>query len=101
MIFRLAIAALLLFGQQMAIAHQAWHALDRGSARTQQYGIDGNDQSNLCAFHADFESILSAVKSTPPVLLPGITVFEQFSASLPHHHSAKLIVPASRGPPLL
>jgi hypothetical protein len=100
-IFRVAIVALLLFAQQVAISHQTRHALDRESSQTQQTAGTGNYHSNLCGFHAAFDGLHSAVKSTPPALFIGSTVFEWFAASPLRHYAAKPFLPASRGPPLL
>lgn len=101
LIFRVAIVGLLLFAQQVAIAHQTRHVLDRESSQTQQATGTGNYHSSLCGFHPAFDALHSAVKSTPPALFIGSTVFEWFSASPARHHAAKPLLPASRGPPLL
>ena len=100
-VFRGAIVALLLFAQQVAIAHQTRHVLDHESSQTQRGVGTGNYHSNLCAFHAAFDALHSAVKSVPPTLVTNTTVFEWFSVSSAHHYAAKPPRPASRGPPPL
>ncbi len=99
MIFRLALAVLLLFAQHVALAHQAQHSFDPDPLQLQHAGDDKNFHSDLCAFHSDFESLLSAVGSTAPTQYLSSTVFEQLSAALPRYYPTDPIIPAARGPP--
>lgn len=96
MILRLALAALLLFAQQVALAHQVAHALDAGSLHSRQAG---DFQSKLCVFHGDFESLLSAVEFALPVLDSPGAVFAQLSTPASCRCAVASVVPASRGPP--
>jgi hypothetical protein len=98
-ILRIALAALLLFAQHVAIAHQLNHGLDGAPFQSQRAGDEGNFRSDLCAFHAVFESLLSAVESTPPVLFLADTVFEQLSVTIRRFYATEPVIPASRGPP--
>jgi hypothetical protein len=98
-IFRLALCVLLLFGQHVAVAHQAAHALDHEPLQSQHAGDHKSFHSNLCAFHADFESLLSAVGSSPAVLCPPGMAPEQFSAAPARQSPTEPLTAASRGPP--
>jgi len=99
MIFRLALSALLLFSQHAAIAHLAAHALDHGALQSQLTGDEGNFHSDLCAFHADFDSLLSAIESAPLALCLSSSVSERLPAVFPRYHITETVIPASRGPP--
>jgi len=98
-IFRLALCVLLLFGQHVAVAHQAAHALDHEPLQSQHAGDYKSFHSNLCAFHADFESLLSAVGSSPAALCQPGMVPEQFSAAPVRQCPSEPLTAASRGPP--
>jgi hypothetical protein len=99
LILRIALAALLLFAQQLAVAHHLRHGFDRAPFQSQRIGDHGNFHSDLCAFHADFDSVLGAVDSTPPPLLIADTVFERHSTTPPRFQATQPVIPASRGPP--
>jgi hypothetical protein len=99
MMFRLTLAALLLFVQHVAVAHQLAHAFDHEPFHTQHSGAGGNFHSNLCVFHGDFASVLGAVKSTPPPLLLCGAAFERPVAPSHRFHTSDPVTPASRGPP--
>ena len=95
-ILRIALAALLLFAQHVAVAHQLRHGLDHAPYQSQGTGYGGNFHSSLCAFHGDFDSLLSAVDSTPPPLCAADTAFERISAPIPRFYTAERVIPASR-----
>lgn len=99
LIYRLALSALLLFAQQVAMAHGAAHALDHGPFQLQHAGDDGNFHSPLCAFHADFHSVLGPIESTPPALYVPDTAVERPSALFPRYCFTQPVIPASRSPP--
>jgi len=99
MALRLALSALLLFAQHAAVAHQTAHALDHGTIQSQHSGDDGNFHSDLCAFHADFDSLLSAIQSAPPALCLSSAAFELRPAPFPRYQITEPVIPASRGPP--
>jgi len=99
MIFRLALSALLLFAQHAAIAHRAAHALDHGPLQSQHSGDNGNFHSDLCAFHADFDSLLNAVESAPPAPCLSSAASELRPAPFPRYQITEPVIPASRGPP--
>jgi hypothetical protein len=100
LIFRLALAALLLFSQQVAVGHFAEHALEHGPVQAHAGGEDKGFQSQLCVYHAAFEALQSAVGSTPLQLLVADNEIEKRSPSPYSLSPTRLIVPASRGPPV-
>ena len=99
LVFRLAITALLLFAQHVAVAHQIQHVLGQGPFQEKQVDADQNFHSDLCAFHADFESLLSTVGSTPPPFCLASAAVELHAASPSVFAPAEPVIPASRGPP--
>ena len=100
MMLRLVLAAMLLFAQHVAVAHQLAHAFDREPFQAQHSGAGGNFHSSLCAFHGDFASVFGAVKSAPPQLLHCIADFERPVTPVHRYQTAEAVIPASRGPPL-
>ena len=100
LISRLALAALLLFSQQVTVGHFAEHALDHGPIRAHAGGEDKGFQSKLCAYHGAFEALQSAVGSAPLQLLVADNVFEKRSGTLNSPSPTQSVVPASRGPPI-
>jgi len=99
MMFRVALCTLLLLAQHAAIAHYAAHARDHAPFQSKHTGDGGNFHSDLCAFHADFDALLSAIESTPPALHLPAPIFEPLPAVTPPYRTADPVVPASRGPP--
>lgn len=93
---RLTLAAMLLFAQHVALAHQSAHALDKGSLQSR---LDGHFQSELCVFHGDFESLLTAVEFAVPELDSSGAHFLQPPAPASRRVAAAPLAPASRGPP--
>jgi hypothetical protein len=64
---RVVFVVLLLFAQQAAFTHAAWHA---GEHRpTQQSEQDASFQGTLCGLHAAFGEVLGAVAGTASPLL--------------------------------
>jgi len=96
---RLVLATMLLFAQHVALAHQAHHVLDHPPSASLHAGGNSNFHSELCAFHADFESLLGAVDATPPELHLSSVAFGQFSTAFPRYFPTAPVIPASRGPP--
>ena len=54
-------AFLLLFAQQVALAHAAWHAFDPASEHRQEQG-DASFQGELCSLHGVFGQVLGGVQ---------------------------------------
>jgi hypothetical protein len=91
---------LLLFAQQSALTHSAWHAQEHSPAHQQDKG-DASIQGTLCELHGVLSQVLSAVQA-PEVryaCTPGVAeaiVFRAGARVVP-----ELLVPLSRGPPPL
>ncbi len=100
LIFRLALAALLPFSQQVAVGHFAEHALEHVPVQTLARGEDKGFPSTLCAYHTVFEALQSAVGSAPLQSFVIDNVFEKRSTSPYPLGPTLLVVPASRGPPV-
>jgi hypothetical protein len=101
-LMQILLAALLLVAQHGALMHHVWHLQDRLPAQAQR-----EDQKQkaahavLCDFHVSFAQVLGAVNcAAVPLRLAGNSVElsrNHFSLAFP----ADLVVPASRGPPVL
>lgn len=101
-LLQIVLAALLLAAQHGALTHQVWHRQDNLPVQSQQQDNGKQKpQSGLCDFHATFVQILGAVDSAAlPVQFAGNTVESGFN-DLTLAYPANLVVPASRGPPVL
>lgn len=98
---QIALAALLLVAQHGALAHQIRHLQDSFPGQSQQQDGKQKSQSGLCDFHVTFVQILGGVSSdAPPLQIAGNTVECDFN-HLPLAFPANLVVPCSRGPPVL
>ena len=99
-VIQLASILLLLFAQQAAFTHEAWHA---GHPFEQQH--DNRDkasfQGSLCNLHSAFSQVLGVVHSSP---LP-VTLSENVNARIEQTFHARIVAEAppflSRGPPSL
>jgi hypothetical protein len=97
-IVRLALAALLLFAQHVALAHRSAHALDQQPLQSRA-ADSGDFHTELCVFHGDFESLHSAVGCAPPQVHFSGALFARLSAPSARYHATAPVIPASRGPP--
>ena len=104
---QLLLAGLLLVAQQHALSHALQHAQGDQSTQSQQQQHDGSGkqktQSGMCDYHVSFAQVLGAPGScAPPLPLPP-AAGNQVAGDhqLPFLGSAKLLVPESRGPPVL
>jgi hypothetical protein len=96
-------AALLLVAQHGALTHQLRHWQDRLPERAQQQQDDKQKaaHSGLCDFHVSFAQILGGVTCAKlPLRLADNTV-EHHGNHLPQAYPANLVIPASRGPPVI
>ena len=96
------LAASLLAAQHGALTHQVRHLQGDLPVQSQQQD-DGKQktQPGLCDFHIAFGQILGAVDSAAlPLQIAGNTVESAFN-HLPLAFASDLVVPASRGPPVL
>ena len=99
---RLVLAFLLLFAQHSALSHQIGHIQDHrpGQSQKQNGGKQGL-QSGLCVFHIAFGAILGTVGCAESPLRVASNGVECGIGLSPFVFPASLIIPASRGPPVL
>jgi len=100
-VFRLTIAALLLFAQYAAFAHEAKHVFDHDSIGESQEDHNKDFHSPLCAFHGAFNGLISIVNATPPVIPVVNNTIEKPAAEAVVLAPTEPVIPASRGPPLV
>jgi hypothetical protein len=100
-LLQIVLAALLIAAQHSALTHQVRH-FDRLPAQLQQQNDSKKTtHAGMCDFHVAFAQILGVVISAaPPLQIAGNTVESGFN-HLPLAFPANLVVPASRGPPVL
>ena len=101
-LLQIALAALLLAAQHGAFTHQVRHIQDHLPVQSQQHD-DGkqSSQSGLCDFHIAFAQILGTVSSAALALRIAANTVELSTNNFPPAFPANLVVPASRGPPVL
>ena len=101
-LLQILLMALLLVAQYGALAHQIQHLQGNlpGQSHQQQDGKQ-KSQSGLCDFHVTFVQILGALSSAAPPLQIAANTVESGFSRLSLAFSANLVVPASRGPPVL
>jgi len=96
---RIVLVALLLAAQHGALAHQIRHLQDNFPGQSQH---DGKQKpSGLCDFHVSFVQILGAVDSALSSLRIAANAVEPSINHFPSAFPSDLVVPASRGPPVL
>lgn len=88
---------LLLFAQQAAWVHAAWHAGQRTG--TNQGEHDESPQGALCSLHVAFGEVLGAVQPAcpPTALVPAVA--ENHTAVVIDGARLVLHLPPARGPP--
>jgi hypothetical protein len=101
-LLQIVLAAVLLAAQHGALTHQVRHLHDNLPAQSQQQD-DGKQksQSGLCDFHVAFVQILGALNSELLPLRIATNAFEHGPNHFPPAFPSDLVVPASRGPPVL
>jgi len=102
-ILQLLLAAMLLAAQHGALTHGYRH-WQHGptTAQTQQH--DGDQKSSkvrLCDFHCSFAEVLGVAVSSATFLCVVAQTAEHTTDLLSPPHTARHLVPASRGPPVL
>ena len=101
-LLQIALVALLLAAQHGALTHQVWHLQDRLPVQVQQHdGSKKATHAGLCDFHVAFVQILGAVSSATQPLRLATNGAERGASLFSHPFPANLVVPASRGPPVL
>lgn len=101
-LLQIVLATLLLVAQHGALAHQIRHLQDNLPGQSQQQD-DGKQkpQSGLCDFHVLFAQILGAVDAAVLPLQIAANGFEHGINHFPPAFPSDLVLPASRGPPVL
>ena len=101
-LLRILLAALLLVAQHSALTHQTRHLHDRLPAQAQQQDQKQKSaHAGLCDFHVSFAQILGAVSCDKLPLKVARNAVERSGNHLPRAFPSDLVVPASRGPPVL
>ena len=101
-LLQILLAALLLVAQHAALTHQTRHLQDRLPVQTQQQDQKQKSaHTGLCDFHVSFAEVLGAVSchKAPPRIASNAV--ERSLNHFPRAFAADLVVPASRGPPVL
>lgn len=99
-LLQIVLAALLLVAQHGALAHQIRHLQDNLPGQTHHDGKQ-KSQSGLCDFHVSFGQILGAVDTARFPLRIAVNAVEPGTSHVPSAFPSDLVVPASRGPPVL
>jgi hypothetical protein len=97
---RLACIFLLLFAQQVAVTHAAWHAHGKSPAQQENKG-KVSFQGGLCSLHAAFSQVLGGVQSTPAQHSVQDGIAERVAQRPGLCHIVAALTPPSRGPPVL
>ena len=101
-LLQILLAALLLVAQHVALTHQVRHLQDRLPAQArQQDQKQKSAHAGLCDFHVSFAQVLGAVSCDNPPLKVASNDVELSLNHFPRAFPANLVVPASRGPPIL
>jgi hypothetical protein len=96
---QIVLAALLLFGQQVALTHGVSHA--HGPAPEHQESGKGSFQSGSCNLHGVYSQILGAMPASPAAHSEQSLLLEQVAAAALPCAAAQALAPLSRGPPAL
>jgi hypothetical protein len=101
-LLQIVFAALLLAAQHGALTHRIRHLQDNLPAQSQKHnGGKQTSQSGLCDFHVAFVQVLGALGSTASPLQIAANAAECGLNHFPFAYPANLVIPASRGPPVL
>ncbi len=101
-LLRILLAALLLVAQHGALTHQTRHLQDRLPAQAQQQDQKQKSaHASLCDFHVSFAQVLGAVNCARVPLRLASNAIERSGNHFLPAFPADLVVPASRGPPVL
>jgi hypothetical protein len=93
---------LLLVAQYGALTHHVRHLQGNTPVQSQKHtGGKQNSQTGLCDFHVAFAQVLGALGSAAPPLQIAANTVESGVHYFPVAYPANLVVPASRGPPVL
>ena len=101
-LMQIVLAALLLAAKHGALTHQVRQWQDRLPAQLQQQDEKQKAaHSGLCDFHVSFAQILGVVNCAQVPLRLEANAVERHGNHFPPAFPADLVVPASRGPPIL
>jgi hypothetical protein len=101
-LMQILLAALLLAAQHGALTHQVRHLQDRLPAQTQQQDQKQKSaHAGLCDFHVSFAEVLGAVSCDKTQLNIARNAIAPGLKHFPPAFPANLVLPASRGPPVL
>jgi hypothetical protein len=101
-LMQMLLAALLLAAQHGALTHHVRHLQDRLPAQAQQQDQKQKSaHAALCDFHVSFAQVLGAVSCARMPLRLASNAVERSGNHLLPAFPADLVVPASRGPPVL
>ena len=99
-LLQILLAALLLAAQYTALTHGIRHWQPNQLSQSQQdEGGKQKSQSGLCDFHVAFAEILGAVGSCAISFAVTVPAIDRVVIPPASPRTAKLLVPASRGPP--
>jgi hypothetical protein len=101
-LLQILLAALLLAAQYTALTHgfRHWQQPNQLAQSQQDEGGKQKTQSGLCDFHVAFAEILGAVGSCATSFGVVVQASDRAAVPLTSPYTAKLLVPASRGPPV-
>ena len=101
-LLQILLAAMLLAAQHGALTHQIRHVQDQQPLQSQQQDkTKQSAHSGLCPFHVSFAEVLGAVNSKHAPLQLAANAIERSSQHLCPAFPTDLVVPASRGPPVV
>jgi len=101
-LMQIVLAALLLVAQHGALTHQVRHLQDRLPAQAQQQDPKQKSaHAGLCDFHVSFAQVLGVVHCAQMPLRLASNGTESTVDYFQSAYPADLVVPASRGPPIL
>lgn len=86
----------LLFAQQSALTHAAWHA---GAAAPAQQDSKGGLHGGSCDLHYAYAQVLGGVQSTAALCLAEPVIHEPAIARVAAVGVTRFLAPLSRGPP--
>ncbi len=101
-LLQILLTALLLVAQHGALTHQTRHLQERLPEQSQQQDQKQKSaHAGLCDFHVTFAQVLGAVDCAKMPLRLARSTVEPSLSHFPPAFPANLVVPASRGPPVL
>jgi hypothetical protein len=90
---------LLLFAQQVALTHAAWHAREHTPAHQTGKG-DASLQGDLCGLHGAFSQVLGGAQTGAVQLAIPLGVADAIPPYSGLYVALRLHAPLSRGPPV-